>query len=38
MDTWASLDSAISQIHEQNASQLSFEELYRHLLRGLTVL
>ena len=38
MDTWASLDSAITQIHEQNASQLSFEELYRHLLRGLTVL
>jgi len=29
MDTWSSLDSAITQIHEQNASQLSFEELYR---------
>ena len=29
MDTWASLDAAITQIHQQNASSLSFEELYR---------
>ena len=30
LETWASLDSAITQIHQQNASSLSFEELYRH--------
>ena len=29
IETWNSLDSAITQIHEQNASHLSFEELYR---------
>jgi len=29
LETWQSLDSAITQIHEQNASLLSFEELYR---------
>lgn len=28
-ETWKSLDSAITQIHQQNASSLSFEELYR---------
>lgn len=31
MDTWTSLDAAITQIHQQNASSLSFEELYRSL-------
>jgi len=28
-ETWQQLDSAITQIHDQNASSLSFEELYR---------
>ena len=32
MDTWTSLDAAITQIHQQNASSLSFEELYRSAL------
>lgn len=27
---WASLQSAIRQIHNQDASSLSFEELYRY--------
>jgi cullin 3 len=27
--TWAKLESAIEKIHHQNASSLSFEELYR---------
>jgi len=30
LETWNSLDAAITQIHNQNASSLSFEELYRH--------
>lgn len=29
LETWSSLDAAITQIHQQDASQLSFEELYR---------
>ncbi|KAJ3059786.1 hypothetical protein HDU98_004184, partial [Podochytrium sp. JEL0797] len=28
-DCWAILSSAIEQIHQRNASVLSFEELYR---------
>lgn len=29
LECWGVLESAIQQIHEQNASRLSFEELYR---------
>lgn len=29
-ETWAKLEAAIEKIHEQNASDLSFEELYRY--------
>ena len=29
-DTWAALRLAIAEIHAKNASQLSFEELYRN--------
>jgi hypothetical protein len=29
-ETWSKLKAAIAKIHEQNASSLSFEELYRH--------
>lgn len=29
LDCWGKLESAIQKIHEQNASHLSFEELYR---------
>ena len=28
--TWGKLEAAIAKIHEQNASTLSFEELYRY--------
>ena len=30
--TWKVLESAIHEINNQNASGLSFEELYRHVL------
>lgn len=29
-ETWSKLEAAIAKIHEQNASTLSFEELYRY--------
>jgi len=34
--TWRILESAIREIHNQNASGLSFEELYRSVNKGIS--
>lgn len=32
-NTWATIEAAFREIHTKNASQLSYEELYRHAYR-----